>query len=280
MHDGQMLFDATSTWNGQEWKVDETLSQLMTSGEMKDVIVVGIWNSSNRYAEYYPEKSMDYLPANIKTAKATEMNNDPKADEYLSFIANDVKPFIDKTYSVNTDVSNTFVAGSSMGGLISWYAMCEYPSVFGAAICMSTHWGVLDTDDASIPDSFRKYLLSKLPSPTTHAIYFDHGTIGLDANYPQNQALADTIVRFKGYTATNWKTQVFTGDDHNETCWANRFSIPVKFIIPKNIINKSLILNTDQLNGKGILYNTTVPVSWTSSSVQNIKIEYSVNNGT
>lgn len=280
MHDGQMLFDATSTWNGQEWKVDETLAQLMSSGEIKDVVVVGIWNSSNRYAEYYPEKSMDYLPANIKTAKSAEMNNDPKADEYLKFIVDEVKPFVDKTYSVNTDASNTCVAGSSMGGLISWYAMCEYPAVFGSAICMSTHWGVLNTDDASIPDSFRKYLLSKLPSPTTHAIYFDHGTIGLDANYPQNQALADTIVRFKGYTATNWKTQVFTGDDHNETCWANRFSIPVKFIIPKNIINKSLILNTDQLNGKGILYNTTVPVSWTSSSVQNIKIEYSVNNGT
>ncbi|MDD2997080.1 MAG: alpha/beta hydrolase-fold protein [Paludibacter sp.] len=280
MHDGQMLFDATSTWNGQEWKVDETLAQLMSSGEIKDVVVVGIWNSSNRYAEYYPEKSMDYLLANIKTAKSAEMNNDPKADEYLKFIVDEVKPFVDKTYSVNTDASNTCVAGSSMGGLISWYAMCEYPAVFGSAICMSTHWGVLNTDDASIPDSFRKYLLSKLPSPTTHAIYFDHGTIGLDANYPQNQALADTIVRFKGYTATNWKTQVFTGDDHNETCWANRFSIPVKFIIPKNIINKSLILNTDQLNGKGILYNTTVPVSWTSSSVQNIKIEYSVNNGT
>lgn len=280
MHDGQMLFDATSTWNGQEWKVDETLAQLMTSDDIKDVIVVGIWNSSNRYAEYYPEKSMDYLPANIKTAKSTEMNNDPKADEYLKFIVDEVKPFIDKTYSVNTDASNTCVAGSSMGGLISWYAMCEYPAVFGSAICMSTHWGVIDTDDASIPDSFRKYLLSKLPSPTTHAIYFDHGTIGLDANYPQNQALADTIVRFKGYTATNWKTQIFAGDDHNETCWANRFSIPVKFIIPKNIINKSLILNTEQLNGKGILYNTSVPVSWTSSSVQNIKIEYSVNNGT
>ncbi|MBV5342252.1 alpha/beta hydrolase, partial [bacterium] len=160
MHDGQMLFDAKSTWNGQEWKVDETLSQLMTSGEIKDVIVVGIWNSDNRYAEFYPEKSFDYLPAVVKTPKLTEMNNNPKADEYLSFIVNDVKPFIDKTYSVNTDVSNTYVAGSSMGGLISWYAMCEYPTVFGAAICMSTHWANNQMDSPSIPDSFRKYLLA------------------------------------------------------------------------------------------------------------------------
>ena len=143
MHDGQMLFDATQTWNGQEWKVDETLPQLMLNGEIKDVIVVGIWNSSNRYSEYYPEKSLDYLPANIKTLKTGEMNNDPKSDEYLSFIVNDLKPFIDKTYAVNTDKSNTYIAGSSMGGLISWYAMCEYPDVFGAAICMSTHWGVI-----------------------------------------------------------------------------------------------------------------------------------------
>ncbi len=276
MHDGQMLFDATSTWNGQEWKVDETLSQLMISGEIKDVIVVGIWNSDNRYGEYYPEKTLDYLPATIKTQKTSELGNNPKADEYLSFIVNDVKPFIDKTYSVNTDAANTFVAGSSMGGLISWYALCEYPAVFGAAICMSTHWGVLNTDDASIPDSFRKYLLSKLPSPSSHTLYFDHGTIGLDANYPQNQALADTIMRFKGYTATNWKTQVFTGDDHNETCWANRFNIPAKFIIAKS----QAVLNlTGDLDDKGFEKGSVIPIAWTSKLVDNVKIEYSNNNG-
>ena len=251
MQDGQMLFDGTQTWNNQEWKLDETLSELMTNGEIKDVIVVGIWNSSNRYAEYYPEKSLDYLPADIKTLKTTEMNNDPKADEYLSFIVNDLKPFIDKTYSVNTNQSNTYIGGSSMGGLISWYALCEYPAVFGGAICMSTHWANNELDSPSIPDSFRKYLLNKMPSPATHVVYFDHGTIGLDANYPQHQALTDTIMLYKGYTSENWKTQIFEGDDHNETCWANRFNVPARFILKKQtstVINIDSILVNNKIN--------------------------------
>jgi enterochelin esterase-like enzyme len=277
MHDGQMLFDAKSTWNGQEWKVDETLSQLMTSGEIKDVIVVGIWNSDNRYAEFYPEKSFDYLPAVVKTPKLTEMNNNPKADEYLSFIVNDVKPFIDKTYSVNTDVSNTYVAGSSMGGLISWYAMCEYPTVFGAAICMSTHWANNQMDSPSIPDSFRKYLLAKLPSPTNHKLYFDHGTVGLDANYPQHQALTDTIMRYKNYSTTNWTTKVFTGDDHNETCWANRLNVPLKFMLNKSDITLSLATNFDKNSYE---CGSLIPIQWINNvSISNVKIEFSGDKG-
>jgi len=280
MHDGQMLFDATSTWNNQEWKVDETLSQLMQNGSIPDVIVVGIWNSSNRYSEYYPEKSMDYLTANVKTAKLGEMNNDPKGDEYLSFLVNKVKPFIDLTYSVNTNTDHTFVAGSSMGGLISWYALCEYPNIFGGAVCMSTHWGVIGTDDPSIPDSFRKYLLAKLPSPTNHKIYFDHGTIGLDANYEANQQLVDTVMKYKGYSSSNWETLVYQGDDHNEVSWANRLNVPMKFILTKdNSSSYSLNLNPENLNGKGFACGSTVALNWTSNGVQNIKIEYSTDNG-
>ena len=137
----------------------------MSSGEIKGCYCGGNLEQQQPLRRVLSRKSMDYLPQNIKTAKSTEMNNDPKADEYLKFIANEVKPFVDKTYSVNTDVSNTFVAGSRMVGWISWYAMCEYPSVFGSAICMSTHLGVLNTDDAS-SRSVPKYLLNKLPSPT------------------------------------------------------------------------------------------------------------------
>lgn len=61
------------------------------------------------------------------------------ADNYLRFLVEEVKPFIDKEYSTNKSVEHTFVMGSSMGGLISLYALCEYPEVFGGAACMSTH---------------------------------------------------------------------------------------------------------------------------------------------
>lgn len=278
MHDGQMLFDATQTWNSQEWKVDETVSQLMQSSLIKDVIVVGIWNSStNRYSEYYPKKSMDYLPSDVKSVLMNNMANDPKGDKYLGFITSELKPYIDKTYSVNTDAANTYVAGSSMGGLISWYALCEYPNVFGGAICMSTHWSDPTVDSPEIPNSFRKYLLATMPASTSHSIYFDHGTVGLDANYSANQLLADTIMKFKGYTAANFESLVFNGDGHNETDWANRFNVPLKFILAKS--TQQTLQLSGSLDDQGFERGTTIPITWVSNLVNNIKIEYSENNG-
>ena len=62
MHDGQMLFDASSTWNKQEWKVDEIVSSLMHSGKIKNTIVVAIWNHSDiRHSDYFPNKPFKTL---------------------------------------------------------------------------------------------------------------------------------------------------------------------------------------------------------------------------
>jgi predicted alpha/beta superfamily hydrolase len=277
MHDGQMLFDATQTWNGQEWKVDETLSQLIQNGDIKDVIVVGIWNSCNRYSEYYPQKSMDYLPDNVKATVMGNMGNNPLADKYLSFITSELKPFIDSNFSVNTDAANTIIGGSSMGGLISWYALCEYPLVFGRAICMSTHWADPSVDSPEIPNSFRKYLLAQIPSPSTHKIYFDHGTFDLDANYGPNQLLSDTIMRYKGYTATNFESLVFTGDGHNEVSWANRYNVPVKFMLNQSDIKLGLTTIFDKNSYE---CGSVIPIQWTNTSVSNVKIEFSGDKGT
>jgi predicted alpha/beta superfamily hydrolase len=62
MHDGQMLFDSTTTWNKQEWRVDEVATELMNSNKTKDFIVVGIWNDGqNRHADYFPQKPYENL---------------------------------------------------------------------------------------------------------------------------------------------------------------------------------------------------------------------------
>jgi len=62
MQDGQMLFDSALTWNKQEWGVDETLTMLMEGKEIKDCIVVGIWNGGrSRHAEYFPQKPFESL---------------------------------------------------------------------------------------------------------------------------------------------------------------------------------------------------------------------------
>ena len=66
------------------------------------------------------------------------------SDNYLKFLVEELKPFVDKTYRTHPDRANTLVMGSSMGGMISAYAIAEYPDVFGGAACLSTDWTIGD----------------------------------------------------------------------------------------------------------------------------------------
>ena len=128
------------------------------------------------------------------------------SDNYLKFIVEEVKPFIDKNYSVYTDANHTAVMGSSMGGLISMYAICEYPNVFGKAACLSTHWvGFRDFENNPIPESFFAYMMENLPNAATHKIYFDYGTETLDASYLKYEYRVDEVLQSKGFNQNNYK---------------------------------------------------------------------------
>ncbi len=245
MHDGQMLFDASSTWNNQEWGVDETISRLSKEGEIKDVIVVGIWNSGqSRHSDYFPQKPFESLDRSLQDSLltnarrynvATLFSDSIQSDNYLKFIVNELKPVIDYKYSTLSDRENTFIAGSSMGGLISMYAICEYPKVFGGAACLSTHWiGTFTAENNPIPDAFVTYLSNNIPNPKTHRFYFDYGTESLDSLYEPFQLLIDTVMINSGYDNSNWITQKFPNHDHSEKSWQSRFHIPVMFLIKQD----------------------------------------------
>jgi enterochelin esterase-like enzyme len=153
------------------------------------------------------------------------------SDAYLKFVVEELKPYIDSHFSVYTGPENTAVMGSSMGGLISMYAISEYPQVFGAAACISTHWpGIFTVDNNPIPQAFFDYMRTALPDPATHRMYFDHGTATLDALYPSLQVRADAVMRQRGYTDARWRTQVFPGTEHSEQAWAARLDIPLQFL--------------------------------------------------
>jgi len=117
MHDGQNLFDMASSAYG-EWGVDEIIDSLAAKGKAAS-IVIGIENGPRRMNEYNPY----YF----------ERAGEGEGDAYIDFIMNDLKPFVDKHYKTLPSKENTFIAGSSMGGLISYYAALKHPSVFGRA---------------------------------------------------------------------------------------------------------------------------------------------------
>ncbi len=241
MHDGQMLYDAETTWNKQAWEVDETVSKLLLENKIQDVIVVGIWNGGQtRHLDYFPQKPFESLRIDQQDSiyKANRSNGQSvfsgkiNSDNYLKFIVKELKPLIDKKYSVFKDSKHTFISGSSMGGLISLYAICEYPKVFGGAACLSTHWpGIFTVKDNPIPNAFYNYLEKKLPNSKNHKIYFDYGTATLDALYETLQPKVDAIMIKKGFTNKNWITKKFDGDDHSEKSWKNRFHFSLEFLL-------------------------------------------------
>lgn len=240
MHDGQMLFDSTLNWNKQEWGVDETVGRLVKEQKIKECIVVGIWNTTNRHAEYFPAKPFQSLTREEKERVNGELQQlgrtseafIPVSDNYLKFIVTELKPFIDRNFSTLTDRENTLIAGSSMGGLISMYAICEYHEVFGGAACLSSHWpGVFSMENNPCPSSFFRYMSNNLPEPETHRIYFDYGDQTLDALYPPLQQEADGIMKAKGYHAVNWITRFFPGEDHSEKAWKRRLDVPLMFLL-------------------------------------------------
>ena len=152
----------------------------------------------------------------------------------MKFIVHELKPFIDKKYSVYSNRENTCIAGSSMGGLISIYAICEFPEIFGAAVCMSTHWlGTFSKEKNPIPNSFLQYLTKNLPNPQNHKIYFDCGDKTLDAFYPEIQMKVDLLMKDKKYSESHWLTNYYPGEDHSERAWSKRVNIPLSYIFKK-----------------------------------------------
>ncbi|WP_372773256.1 alpha/beta hydrolase [Mangrovibacterium sp.] len=233
MHDGQMLYDSTVTWNKQEWQVDEVLSELICKKKVQPCIVVGVWNNDGyRHTEYFPQRPLSVLPDSLRaTITDSWLKGKPLADNYLRFVVEELKPYIDKHFSTLVDQDHTFLAGSSMGGLISMYGICEYPEVFGGAACLSTHWiGTFEQND-EIPQAFNAYLSKHLPDPEDHRLYFDYGTATLDSLYEKHQLMIDKTMEIRGYDQTNWSTLKFEGDDHSERAWANRLHIPFTFLL-------------------------------------------------
>lgn len=242
MHDGQNLFDKATAGYGMEWEVDEHLSQLIADRKVRPTIVIGIWNTPKRLQEYVPSKAFDTLPANYRAKVHALYGGDPLSDGYLKFIVRELRPIIDQRFNVKTDRANTVIMGSSMGSLISLYAIDEYPQVFGGAGMMSTHWPlvinpdgkpVIQQDYEVVSATFERYLAPALPDPRTHKLYFDHGSETLDAIYKEYQDRVDAVVARRGYKqGVNWLTKSFPGQKHNEISWASRINIPLQFLLP------------------------------------------------
>ena len=205
MHDGQNLFDAATSYAG-EWGVDESLDALARSHGL-EVIVVGIDNGQEkRLSELSPWAHPKYGSA--------------EGPQYMDFVVQNVKPWVDQHYRTLSDRRNTAILGSSLGGLISHYAVHQYPHIFGMAGLFSpSYWF-----------SEEVYKMTKeLPVPQDSRLYFLVGGkegVGTVANVHRMVALE----RSGGHPVANLRTVVSPLGEHNEAFWRAGFSDAVLWL--------------------------------------------------
>ncbi len=229
MHDGQMLFDARSTWNRQAWAVDQVAAPLLAQGVLRPFIVVGPWNNGRwRFAEYFPQAWLALLDKEWRQAMAERaLHGPPRSDAYLRFLVEELKPAVDARYATLGGREHTCLMGSSMGGLISLYGLCEYPQVFGGAACISTHWIGSFERNRAVPDAALRYLRERLPPPASVRLWMDRGTRELDALYDEAQTRVDALMAERGFAPPRFRSLVHEASGHNEADWQRHLPGPL-----------------------------------------------------
>ncbi|WP_298317881.1 alpha/beta hydrolase-fold protein [uncultured Aquimarina sp.] len=210
MHDAQNLFDKYTSYSG-EWEVDESLNQLAKTSDI-ELIVVGIDNGAEkRMNELSPWKNSQFGEA--------------EGEAYMKFIVNQIKPYIDNNYRTLADKNNTAIIGSSMGGLISHYAIYEYPEIFSkVGIFSPSYWYSDDvftfTKNNPIPKEARLFLLvgKKEGQGMTENTEKMHTQI-LSSNHPKENI--HMIIDPEG--------------EHNEAFWKKHFTSAIEWLFTNKL---------------------------------------------
>lgn len=197
MHDAQNLFDAKASYAG-EWNIDETLDSLKAK-----VIIIGI--------EHGNEKRIDEL-----TPYKNEKYGGGNANAYLEFIVKTVKPHIDSTYRTKTNAKNTGIWGSSLGGLVSFYAALQYPKVFGKVGCFSPAFWIN-----------KKEIFQKMEdTPKFNSkIYLLCGDKEDSGAMVSDMKEMETLINSKRCECKKLnKSVILKEGEHNEKLWRNAFA--------------------------------------------------------
>ncbi len=206
MHDGQNLFDAATSYAG-EWGVDETLNALAKSRGLQ-VIVVGIDHGGlARMRELNPWDNAEFGPG--------------EGEQYLEFLVNVVKPWVDEHYRTLRGRRHTAIMGSSMGALISSFAISRYPQVFGAAGLFSpAYW---------IGPQVYDFTAAHPPPPDTR-VYLYAGGSEDEWMVPNAKRMAAVLER-AGLPARNLVVSVDPVGRHSEAAWRAEFPRAVAWLL-------------------------------------------------
>ncbi|HLF20200.1 MAG TPA: alpha/beta hydrolase-fold protein [Bacteroidota bacterium] len=206
MHDGQNVFDPSTSFIGYDWHVDEVADSLMRGEKIQEIIIVAVNNSPDRVPEY---------------------SDSELGRKYATFVVYQLKPFIDKTYRTKPDAANTGVMGSSMGGLSSFLFVWWYPDVFSKAGCLSSAFLFDDGKTLKEVDSY------KGPGKNVR-VYMDCGGAGMEARLKPGMDEMRRILLKKSYKeGVDFEYFYDENAEHIERAWAERVWRPLRFLFGK-----------------------------------------------
>lgn len=217
LQDGQNVFDRATAAFGNEWQVDETATELIEKGEIRPLIVVAVGNTSDRIDEY------------TMTVDA-RMNAGGGGRLYVSFLTDELKPWIDKTYRTEVGREATWIGGSSLGGLISLHACLERPDVFSGCLAFSPSlaW---DREQILLAISETN------PWPANTKIWLSMGTLeggsaeSQAANTRRTSRLAELLETNGLQPEVNLWYRSIENARHDEPAWSKQFPEALKTII-------------------------------------------------
>lgn len=214
MHDGQNLVIEEDAFGGVVWAADETAQEMIVSGLVEPLIIVGIYNTPHRLDEY----------THVKAVRGKMRGQGGKADKYGRMMIEELKPFIDTEYRTKPEREFTGLGGSSLGGLVSLYLALKRPDVFSrvAVVSPAVWWA----NNQIIRDA--ALIAERLPL----RIWLDIGKREGSQIKHQVRALKEILL------ANGWKMDedlaYFEIPDarHEESAWAQRFGEVLKFLYP------------------------------------------------
>jgi predicted alpha/beta superfamily hydrolase len=215
LNDGQNLFEASTSYTGVEWQVDETADRLIREGTVPPMIVVGMDNASkDRIREYMPHRSLHPVMLRVH------------GHRYPTFLIKEVMPFIARNYRVATGPENTGLGGSSLGALIALYTAIARPGVVGRLLLESPSlW-------ASNRQMIRECRGAKR---WPERIFLATGTAEVGRKDRDQSVVDDVrelagILQRAGFDERHLRFLIDEGASHHESAWARRFPDALAFL--------------------------------------------------
>ena len=202
IHDGQNVFHAGGSMSGDEWQLDEIVTEMINANEIEPIIMVGVANTKDRSLEYNP----------IKNGK-----------NYGEALSKELLPELKKEYNISNGRIGTI--GASMGGLISLYLGWEMNSIFSMAACLSPAFVYNDFDYISI--------IEKSEVPKYLKLSIVNGTEDLDASLQLGVEKFIQLLKDRSFPENNLLFWISNGQSHTESAWSNQSKRILKWMFNK-----------------------------------------------